>query len=156
MEKLVKESLEEFRSELNEYRMKGKVAKSTSQSGNIEYATPNLPDDQILSLAHAYLSNKINLKNIDNRIKVANDLGALTGKMQKDPSTSTGKLALLYKCVKSNLITVEEYKQLYFDLNELHKRVVKGIKNADPASRYFGRDRDPDQPGYYSILKGGE
>ena len=145
--KLVKESLDEYGLNLSEHRgspgrpgYRGDPKKSASQLGMLEYTKNDLSDSQIFSLAKAYLSNRLNLPKLDSRIKVARDLGKLTSKNPLNANEGTGELALLFKCVKSGIISMDEYKQLYIDLNELHKWVLKGLRNADPASRYFKKD----------------
>jgi hypothetical protein len=120
-------SLSEFVIKENDYKL-----------GNVEYTAKNMGPVDIMKLAFAYHQapiTKLAGKNIDHRIRVARDLGRLIGKNHINPNERGKEPAWLLYPYKGKLVSTEEYKEIYNGLFDKLKRLVKYIKNADPATR---------------------
>jgi hypothetical protein len=114
---------------------------ATYNFGKEEYTKKNLTPTEILDLAYAYKNAKtMDLigKKIDIRIRTSNDLARLTGGTQLDAKQKSGKPALILFLLKNELISKDEYIQLYRDLVKKHKSVISALKNASPESRNIG------------------
>lgn len=88
----------------------------------------------ILDLAKTYATTPVKKigKKLDTRIKVANDLAKLTGGNQLKPGLQPGNKAKLLPLLKSDLISKSEYAQLYKDLVEKHRELVKLLNSSNP------------------------
>lgn len=109
---------------------------TTYNFGKEEYTKKNLTPTDILDLAFAYTQTpitKIVGKKLDDRIKTANDVSSLTGMLQLEPTKKSGKPALILHLLKNSLVTKDEYIKLYKKLVEVHKLIVKYLKNSAPA-----------------------
>jgi hypothetical protein len=120
-------SLSEFVIKENDYKL-----------GDVEYTAKNMGPVDIMKLAFEYHQTPITKlagKNIDHRIRVSRDLGRLIGKSHINPNEKGKEPAWLLYPYKGKLVSTEEYKELYKGLFDKLKRLVKYIKNADPATR---------------------
>jgi hypothetical protein len=120
-------SLSEFVIKENDYKI-----------GDVEYTAKNMGPVDIMRLAFQYHQTPITKlagKNIDHRIRVARDLGRLIGKNHINPNERGKEPAWLLYPYKGKLVSTEEYKEIYNGLFDKLKRLVKYIKNADPATR---------------------
>lgn len=114
---------------------------ATYNFGKEEYTKKNLTPTDILDLAFAYTQTPITRivgKKLDDRIKTANDVSRLTGMMQLEPTKKSGKPALILHLLKNSLVTKDEYIKLFKELVEVHKSIVKYLKNASPERRNAG------------------
>lgn len=114
---------------------------ATYNFGKEEYTKKNLTPTEILDLAFAYTQTPITRivgKKLDDRIKTANDVSRLTGMMQLEPTKKSGKPALILHLLKNSLVTKDEYIKLFKELVEVHKSIVKYLKNASPERRNAG------------------
>ena len=103
--------------------------------GSTNYTSKKLSPQDILDLANAYLTTLISKlvgKRLDRRLLVASDLAVLTAKQQLHPDKKSGKKALLQVVLQSKLIDTTEYIRISKELNILHKRVYKYIRNSSP------------------------
>ena len=125
----------------NRYLIEQKLKESKYVLGIQTFTDKGLTPTDIQELAFLYAKTpiaKIVGKNMDKGIRVATDLGRLTGKLQTNPKESSGKPALLTFLLKNSLVTKEEYIKLYKILTERHTEAVKFIERAPKSNRGAG------------------
>jgi len=116
-----------------------KINEMDFKLGSKVYTDQKLSPEDVLKLTKLYLKpqpiTKLIGKKLDQRVKVANDLAALTGRKQLEPDVKSGKVAQLLVILKSNLVSSNEYVDIFKKLVELHKHVYKYLANASPEMR---------------------
>lgn len=122
-------------------QFKQSLSEASYDLGKKSYTDKNMTPVEILDLAMAYSKTPANqmLKGkLGNMVNVANDLAKLTGTTQQDAKTRGKQPALIIHLLKNQLVSKDEYVNLYKDLISKQISVIKSLKNADPASRMVG------------------
>jgi hypothetical protein len=117
------------------------VSEESYDLGKKSYTDKNMTPTEILDLAMAYSkipANQMLKGKLGNMVNVANDLAKLTGTTQLDAKTRGKNPALIVHLLKNQLVSKDEYVDLYKELITKQISVIKSLKNADPASRMVG------------------
>jgi hypothetical protein len=99
--------------------------------GEVEYTAKNMEPVDIMRLAFALHQTpiaKLAGKNMDNRIRVARDLGRMLGKNPTNPNEKGKDSAWLLYPYKNKLIDTGEYKQIYTDLMNKLKKISSSLQ----------------------------
>ena len=124
-------------------RSKQVVTEANYKFGKVEYTKKGLTPTDILDLVHAYIKTPITKvigRSHNDRIVVTNDIGTLSGRRPEFPTKTGKKPALMHVLLKNKLVTLKEYKKLYYALVDRHVEVVKYLNNADPIKRSKGKN----------------
>jgi hypothetical protein len=117
------------------------ISEESYDLGKKSYTDKNMTPTEILDLAMAYSkipANQMLKGKLGNMVNVANDLAKLTGTTQLDAKTRGKNPALIVHLLKNQLVSKDEYVDLYKELITKQISVIKSLKNADPASRMVG------------------
>ena len=120
---------------------KQSISETSYDLGKKSYTDKNMTPTEILDLAMAYSkipANQMLKGKLGNMVNVANDLAKLTGTTQLDAKTRGKQPALIIHLLKNQLVSKDEYVNLYKELITKQISVIKSLKNADPASRMVG------------------